>query len=460
VRPGLRELIDTLPIGETLPPLPQTGWEETTVLAAPMAADPEAFVRGLVAENLVVAGRCANLPELRVRLSEDLLDELRWALVARSRDPAADLRARIAAALELGGLGDPRFERRLGPFGEYLMPPLVEIPGGLYPIGDDEPIAWEELGEGGRDTAHIPRHMVELAPYRIGRYLVTNAEWRCFVEAGGYEDERWWETEDARAWRRGELANQGAKANNRAWRKHFQAEPDLFDQQVLRQRFADEETVERWRYWMALDDAAFEAAIEAHWKGKRATEPAFWRDARCNAAAQPVVGVCWYEARAYCGWLSAQTGLAFRLPASVEWEAAARGPSGRTYAYGDQLDAAKANTQETHLLRPTPVGVFVEGDTPEGICDMAGNVEEWMSTAWGDEHAVLPDFGYPYDPSDGREDPRLGPNYSRLLHGGLWHDYQYLIHAAHIRSAFPDNRGNASGFRCCGSIPASGKLQH
>ncbi len=64
--------------------------------------------------------------------------------MARSREPEADLRARIAAARALGELGDPRFERRQGPHGAYLLPPVVSIPPGTYPIGSDEGLYQDE----------------------------------------------------------------------------------------------------------------------------------------------------------------------------------------------------------------------------------------------------------------------------------------------------------------------------
>jgi hypothetical protein len=106
------------------------------VLAAAMARDPDRFIADLMPQNLALAGRCAAQPE--VRISEALQDRIRWALVERTQEPAADLRARIAAGLALGELGDPRFERRHGPYGAYLLPPLVDIPGGTYRIGSDE----------------------------------------------------------------------------------------------------------------------------------------------------------------------------------------------------------------------------------------------------------------------------------------------------------------------------------
>ena len=74
-------------------------------------------MRALLPHSPTVAGRAAATSALRGELRAGLLDELRWALVARSRDREADLRARIAAGLVLGDLGDPRFERARGPWG-------------------------------------------------------------------------------------------------------------------------------------------------------------------------------------------------------------------------------------------------------------------------------------------------------------------------------------------------------
>jgi hypothetical protein len=121
---------------DPLPPLPTTGWEETAMLATAMVDKPDAFVSALMAVNLPLAGHCAAQPDVEV--SDALTDRLRWMLVARTQDADADLRARIAAGPALGQLGDPRFERRTGPEGDYLLPPLIEVPAGSYPIGSDE----------------------------------------------------------------------------------------------------------------------------------------------------------------------------------------------------------------------------------------------------------------------------------------------------------------------------------
>jgi formylglycine-generating enzyme required for sulfatase activity len=416
--PELARLIDGLPLAEALPALPQTGWEETTLLAAAMTGQPEAFLRGVMAANLALAGRCALQPALRERVPEALLDELRAALVARSRDPAADLRARIQAALALGPLGDPRFERRTGPFGEYLLPPLAAIPGGTYWIGEDQPI-WFEEEERWVDV-HQPRHAVELAGFRIGRFPVTNAEWACFIAAGGYEDERWWDTALGRAWRRGEGTAEGRRANARLsvrQLRHSGRLDELHDSGMF-----DDEEYEKWRSRLVMTPAELEAHLAALYPDVRHTEPRHWRDPESNNPGQPVVGVCWYEMRAYAAWLAAQSGQPFRLLTEVEWEAAARGAEGRTYAYGEDFSVLRCNVLGTHARSTTPVGVFADGDTPTGVSDLTGNIQEWTSTAfgdwWADPDGLDPIYRYPYDHADGRERADTGPEIGRVVRGG------------------------------------------
>ncbi|MBK8541020.1 MAG: SUMF1/EgtB/PvdO family nonheme iron enzyme [Ardenticatenia bacterium] len=205
---------------------------------------------------------------------------------------------------------------------------------------------------------------------------------------------------------------------------------------------------------MTLGDAAFEAALNIHYRPTRQVEPAFWRDARLNAASQPVVGVCWYEARAYCAWLSAQAGLAFSLPTEVQWEAAVRGADARLYPWGDDFDPTRANTFETRIRRTTPVGAFPEGDSASGVADGAGNVDEWTSSLWGlmeDADRKDPEFGYPYDSDDGRENFDAPPSAARVLRGGSWYDFQYGCLAAARNLSFPAFRLNFSGFRVVGA---------
>lgn len=152
--------------------------------------------------------------------------------------------------------------------------------------------------------------------------------------------------------------------------------------------------------------------------------------------AQPVVGISWHEARAYCAWLSAQTGLSFRLPTEAEWEAAARGKEGRRYAYGNNHDPRRCNTFETHIRRTTPIGIFPGGETPEGAVDLTGNTWDWTSSLY---------HSYPYNPSDGRED--LETDDRRVARGGSWADSSIGARAASRNRSHPGGRYGRLGVR-------------
>ena len=367
-RAGLREY------GDWLPPLQQTGWEETTLSAAPMANDSQAFIQSLVPHNLPLAARCAAAPE--VKISTELKSALQTALLDRMQDQSADLRARIAAGEALGLLGDPRFERRTGSYGDCLLPPLVEIPGGTYPMGVDQ----------GQYDDEQPAHTVELMGFQIGQFPVTNAEFKFFVEACGYEQEQWWDTAEALEW---------------------------------------------------LHSA------EDH-------QPEYWNDTRFNNPAQPVIGVTWFEARAYCNWLTANAadGKTYRLPTEAEYEAAARGKHGRMFAYGDTFDENRCNTYEGRIGRTSPVGIF-DNATPEGAFDLTGNAFTWTLSIYEQEK-----FPYPYRSDDGREDISATDVY-RVLRGGSWFSDLDLARAVCRYINGPDVRYGSVGFRVVEFRPPS-----
>lgn len=111
-------------------------------------------------------------------------------------------------------------------------------------------------------------------------------------------------------------------------------------------------------------------------------QPYYWNDPKWNGADCPVVGVTWYEAMAYCGWLSAQTALLFRLPNEAEWEKAARGADGRIYPWGNTWAAGRCNSKEAGLKRTSLVGQYPSGASPYGLLDMAGNVWEFCSSSY------------------------------------------------------------------------------
>jgi formylglycine-generating enzyme required for sulfatase activity len=130
----------------------------------------------------------------------------------------------------------------------------------------------------------------------------------------------------------------------------------------------------------------------------------YWSNGTYNGPSQPVVGVSWYEAVAFCNWRSAADGLTaaydsagcavlgasgWRLPTEVEWEyAAAKGGNGqaeRLWPWGDTWDSTKAVCSVSPASASAPANVgskSTAGDTPQGLSDMAGNVWEWCSDNW------------------------------------------------------------------------------
>ncbi|MFZ4987111.1 MAG: TIR domain-containing protein, partial [Blastocatellia bacterium] len=102
----IEKTISQLAAGDPLPPLPQTGWEETTVTAAPMAREPVGFIRALMPHNLPLAARCAASPEIKESPAlVELRNDIRRQLIERTRSMKVDLRARIAAGEALGVIG-------------------------------------------------------------------------------------------------------------------------------------------------------------------------------------------------------------------------------------------------------------------------------------------------------------------------------------------------------------------
>jgi formylglycine-generating enzyme required for sulfatase activity/class 3 adenylate cyclase len=432
VEPHLRDVVASLNPADPLPSLPATRWDETMVMAGALTEDPDAFVLDLADENLAVAARCAANPETRVR--DVTSNMLRVRLVHRARDAEADLRSRITAAHELGVLGDPRFERLSGENGEYLSAPMIDIPGGQYVIGAEE-----------SGSACSPEHHVRLAPFQIGQFPVTNAEWALFVAAGGYDGEIWWDTPDAAAWRSGIGTAEASRMRDRDWRTRLTKVPRFLHEQFERGH-VPQRVYEAWCERLAMSETAFEIQLETLYPGGRLTAPEYWMRRDFNSPAQPVVGISWYEARAYCSWLSSQAGLRFRLPTEVEWEAAARGTGGRRYAYGRSFDPRRCNTVETHVRRTTPIGVFPGGDTPASVTDMTGNVNTWTDSLHGTD-VFQAEFGYPYDPTDGREDPLAAKHIYRSLRGGSWAEGKDRATAFHRLGDLPGVRGNNAGMR-------------
>jgi formylglycine-generating enzyme required for sulfatase activity len=172
-----------------------------------------------------------------------------------------------------------------------------------------------------------------------------------------------------------------------------------------------------------------------HWQGQ--TYPEIKKN-------HPVVYVSWEDALAYCQWLSKSTGQSYRLPTEAEWEKAARGPDGRIYPWGNQWDAKRCSLFKRGEGGTTPVDAYPTGISMYGLLDTAGNVWEWTQSLWG-KGIKEPDFKYPYDPTDGRED--LEAKGFRVLRGGSFDGNEKLLRCAFRYWNVPINIHPLIGFR-------------
>ena len=155
----------------------------------------------------------------------------------------------------------------------------------------------------------------------------------------------------------------------------------------------------------------------------------------------PMIYVSWYGARAYCQWLSQQTGQNYRLPSEAEWEYAARGAEQGAkdnflYSGSSTIDEVAwydgnsgNQTHEVGKQQPNQLGLY----------DMSGNVYEWCADPWHNT--------YDNAPKDGRVWEEGGDNSIRVLRGGSWGSSARVCRVAYRLIIDPDNRGNDGGFR-------------
>ncbi|HNN12414.1 MAG TPA: SUMF1/EgtB/PvdO family nonheme iron enzyme [Anaerolineales bacterium] len=247
---------------------------------------------------------------------------------------------------------------------------FVEVPAGEYLSGVR------------KEAKEIPYS------YFVANYPVTNIQYARFVKEDGYQEREYW-SEVGWEWRTGKYDSRTMQDVERDWLEH----------RPLAKR----------------------------------GNPYYWHNIELSNPIVPVVGVCYFEAEAYCNWLAKKImavpeGYVIRLPRDGEWERAARGIDGREYPWGDGFDKTAANTWESEstgsgLGGTTAICTFPQGVSPTGAWDMSGNVWEWTRT-WYDE-----DRKY------------------RIVRGGSWIGYQWFAHTSFCNWSIPLMFNDDLGFR-------------
>ena len=182
-----------------------------------------------------------------------------------------------------------------------------------------------------------------------------------------------------------------------------------------------------------VTNAEYDAFRQA--TGREATP--FRADPRFAAAHQPVVGVSWFDAVAYCQWLSAELGGVFRLPTEAEWERAARaGIEQKLYPWGDAPIFARENYAGRWREAPEPVGA--SAPNAYGLFDMCENIHEWCAD-WYD-----PAY-YSVSPRDNPPGPEAGVR--RSSRGGAWRHHLKIARCAARSSIPPEFHYADYGFR-------------
>lgn len=158
--------------------------------------------------------------------------------------------------------------------------------------------------------------------------------------------------------------------------------------------------------------------------------------------------VSWYEAMAFCKWISYRTKSIIRLPSEAEWEYAARGGAAYQFVWGNSCDINYANVKDTGINEITSVGCFlsnVKGHKDIHLYDMNGGLWEWCSSIVEDDEGNK--YSYPYNFNDGRENEDLDDHFFRATRGGYYGGEWMYARSCYRGRDIPSLRAERQGFR-------------
>jgi formylglycine-generating enzyme len=169
--------------------------------------------------------------------------------------------------------------------------------------------------------------------------------------------------------------------------------------------------------------------------------PPHWADPDFSLPQQPVVAVSWFDAVAYCEWLSRMMGKHYRLPTEAEWERAARGGrEGEDYPWGNCAPDKLPDYASRWKTGPEPVGLYAAN--AYGIYNLGDNVHEWCADRY--------DAAYYYvSPEQNPQGP--GASSRRASRGGSWRHHIKVTRTAARSSIPPEFKYADYGFRVAAS---------
>jgi formylglycine-generating enzyme required for sulfatase activity len=184
-------------------------------------------------------------------------------------------------------------------------------------------------------------------------------------------------------------------------------------------------------YWIGqteVTNAQYAACVSAD----ACTEPSNSRWDNPNYADRPVVDVDWFQANEYAQWVGGV------LPTEAQWEKACRGTEAFTYPWGNDNPTSRLLNYDYNVNTTTPVGSYLDGASPYGALDMAGNVWEWTADWYDSDYYRSSPDANPTGPSDGAD---------RVLRGGAFYEVEGGVRCAYRVWYHPYDWYYGIGFR-------------